>query len=649
MDKPRTTNPRSPQPGKGHGRQTSKRMSEMLDTPPSDTIDTKVARNATRITAVKRDEKEAEQRPLDWRLIQRLWHYSKPHARKRNTLMAIVAVRAIQLPALAWVVAEVINGPIANRDWHGVIWGAMAFLALEIFVEITFHFRQRYALELGEAVVQDLRRDIFAHLQRMSMRFYDRTKLGRIISRVTSDAEAVRQGVQDVLFISLVQGGGMIVAAGVMLWYDPPLFFFVLAMTPIIYLVNRYFTKRLTASARQIQESFSRVTATIAESVNGVRVTQGFVRQEVNATLFRALVRNHADYNLAQARLSGTQLPLLEFKSQFIIAALTVLAGWQVLHGGFFATGDGEKTFQALVVFWFMIPFFFNPIRVIAQQYNTALTAMAGAERVFALLDREPERLDDEAAQHPENLEGRVEFIDVHFGYDPARPVLHGISFTAEPGQTVALVGHTGSGKSTVIKLISKFYLPTAGRVLIDGIPLYELSTDALMSQLGIVLQSNFLFSGSVMDNIRVGKPDATDEEVIDAARRLDCLDLFEMLPQGLQTTVGEKGTSLSLGQRQLVCFTRAMLADPRILILDEATSSVDTMTEARIQKALEVLLKGRTSFVVAHRLSTIRHADNVLVLDHGQIVEEGPHNKLLAEGGVYANLYRQFIHATEA
>ncbi|MEM6856032.1 MAG: ATP-binding cassette domain-containing protein, partial [Planctomycetota bacterium] len=228
-------------------------------------------------------------------------------------------------------------------------------------------------------------------------------------------------------------------------------------------------------------------------------------------------------------------------------------------------------------------------------------------------------------------------------------PVLHGINFTATPGSTVALVGHTGSGKSTIIKLICKFYLPTRGQLLIDDIEVFKLSTDALMAQVGIVLQSNFLFTGTVMDNIRIGRPDATDDEVIDAARRLDCLDLLEALPEGLLTEVGEKGGNLSLGQRQLVCFARAMLADPRILILDEATSSVDTMTEARIQKALEVLLEGRTSFVVAHRLSTIRHASAVLVLDHGKIVEEGPHNKLLAQGGVYANLYRQFISATEA
>ena len=617
----------------------------VVDAPKTDAA----KQHATRITAVRKEADEARQKPLDWKLIKRLWHYSRPHARIRTWLLLIVVVRSLQLPINALVVSRVISGPITNRNWNGVVWGAALFFVLVCITEVTHHFRTKLAMNLGEAVVQDLRRDIFRHLQRMSMRFYDRTKLGRIISRVTSDAEAVRAGIQDVLFISLVQGGGMIVAACVMLYYNWALFVVVLALTPVIYLVNRYFTVRLSAQARLIQESFSRVTATIAESVNGIRVTQGFVRQEVNATLFRALVRDHADYNLTQSRLSGTQLPLLEFKSQFIIATLTVLAGYQVLRGGYFAGDDPRRTFETLVVFWFMIPYFFNPIRVVAQQYNTALTAMAGAERVFGLLEQPVEQLDDDDAVAPPQLEGRVVFEDVHFGYDPKHPVLHGLSFTAEPGQTVALVGHTGSGKSTVIKLISKFYLPTGGRVLIDGIEVRKFSTEALMDQVGIVLQSNFLFTGTVLDNIRVGRPGASDDEVVEAARKLDCLDLLEDLPLGLQTTVGEKGGSLSLGQRQLVCFCRAMLADPRILILDEATSSVDTLTEARIQKALEVLLQNRTSFVVAHRLSTIRHADTVLVLDHGKIVERGPHTQLLSHGGIYANLYRQFIHATEA
>ncbi|BAM02394.1 ABC transporter ATP-binding protein [Phycisphaera mikurensis] len=610
----------------------------------------------TRLDLKARAEEEGPARaPLRWPLVRRLWSLTTPYAGLRNTLLVLTCVRGIQLPALPWILSAVIAGPLAARNWPGVLWGSAGFLALLLFTAVTFHYRMKLSLVLGEVVVQDLRRDLFGHLQKLGMRYYDRTKVGAIISRMTSDAEALRQGIQDVVFVSLVNVGHMVIASLIMAWYDLPLFGFVLAMSPLIWAIHRFFGSRLGTAWREVQSSMSRVTATLAESVSGIRVTQGFVRQERNAALFHELVSDHAGYNLRASRLSGVYIPLLDFNSQLFLAGLLVLGGWQVLHGGLPGFGGEQSpaeqaaTFAALVVFIFQLPPFFLALRVVARQHNTALTAMAGAERVFALLDTEPEVLDEPDAAAPETIRGEVVFDDVSFGYDPKRPVLHGISFKAEPGQTIALVGHTGSGKSTVIKLISKFYLPTGGRVLIDGIATPGLRTEALMAELGIVLQSNFLFTGTVMDNIRMGQPSASDADVVAAAKKLDCLDLLEQLPEGLHTAVGERGGALSLGQRQLVCFCRAMLADPRLLILDEATSSVDGLTEARIQKALNVLLRGRTSFVVAHRLSTIRHASRVIVLDHGKIIESGRHNELLREGGVYAGMYRQFIRAGEA
>lgn len=606
--------------------------------------------HAKTITHIDRAaDREIERKPLDLKLLKRLFAFTRPYARQRNALMVFVLLLAALTTGMSWAISAVLKGPVKSGNFEGTVLGAAGFLAIAVLCHLVIHFRQRYAMMLGENVVHDLRNQIFEHLQRMSMHYYDRTKLGRIISRMTSDTEAVRAGVQEVLFVTLVGGGRMLIAAGIMCYYDLPLFGVVLAMAPVLWVINNYFRVRLSNAFRDVQESFSRVTATLAESVTGIRVTQGFVRQDVNATLFRDLVEDHSEYNMRTARLAGVFLPLLELNSQFFIGLLLLLGGYQVLHGGFFAGPSPDETFGSLVVFFFMVPHFFQPIMALGQQYNQAMTAMAGGERVFALLDTPPDQLDPPDPTHLPMIQGKVEFRDVSFGYDPAKHVIHELNFTTKPGQTVALVGHTGCGKSTIIKLICKFYLPTEGELLIDGHDIRQISSESLLSQIGIVLQQNFLFTGTVMDNIRVGKTHASDEQVVEAARKLDCLDLLEALPEGLYTEVGEKGSNLSLGQRQLVCFTRAMLADPRILILDEATSSVDTMTEARIQKALGVLLQGRTSFVVAHRLSTIRHADQVLVLDHGRIIERGTHNQLLATGGVYANLYRQFIHASEA
>ena len=450
-------------------------------------------------------------------------------------------------------------------------------------------------------------------------------------------------GIQDVMFVSAIQFGQMVFTAIVMVRCDWVLFLVVAGLAPVLWGANRHFRVRLSHLTRAAQESFSRVTATLAESVNGIRVTQGFVRQETNAGLFRGLLADHSRYNMALARTSAKLTPLLELNSQFFVAILLLFGGWRVF--------DGAMSIDALITFFFLSNFFFSPIAVIGNQYNQALVAMAGAERVFRLIDTQPAWEDAPDAVALPKLVGqgaRVEFRKISFGYDPARLVLHEVDFVAEPGQTVALVGHTGSGKTSIINLAAKFYLPTCGELFIDGREVRTITSDSLHRQLGMVPQQNFLFSGTVLANLRLARPEATEAEVRAAAQQLDCLDLLEALPQGLHTEVGERGAGLSVGQRQLVCFTRALLADPRLVILDEATSSIDALTEARLQKALVTLLRGRTSFVVAHRLSTIRHADLVLVLDQGRVIERGTHTALLAGGGHYAALYRQFVQVDE-
>ena len=605
------------------------------------------------IQRVTDDEEEGEEafKPLEWGLIRRLFTYTAPVKGKLTALIVLTIIRSAQLPALGWVTALVINGPITARDYPGIALGVLGYGLLALWTDSMFHFRQRYALEIGETVVNALRADIFDKVQRQSMGFFHRMKLGRVIGRVTSDVESVRAGIQDVLFVVVIQGGTMLFSAFVMAWSDRWLFLVVLAMAPVVWAINRHFRVKLSFYSRAASESFSRVTATLAESVNGIRVTQGFVRQETNAGLFRSLLADHSRYNIALARTSAILTPLLELNSQFFVSILLLFGGWRVFHG--------DMTIGALITFFLLANQFFSPIAVIGGQYNQALVAMAGAERVFKLIDTVPDWVDaPDAVDLPDPRAAgaavaaapgaRVEFRALSFGYDPARLVLRDLSFTAEPGQTVALVGHTGSGKSSIINLVAKFYLPTAGELLVDGREIRTLTGRSLHRQMGMVQQQNFLFSGTVLENIRLAKPEATDAEVRRAAEQLDCLDILEALPQGLDTEVGERGASLSVGQRQLVCFTRALLADPRLVILDEATSSIDALTEARLQTALLKLLRGRTSFVVAHRLSTIRHADLVLVLDQGVIVERGTHAALLAAGGRYAALYRQFVQVDD-
>lgn len=602
---------------------------------------------------------EAEASALDWRILLRILTHTRPYAAKRNTIFALTVARAIQKPAMAWAIAAVINGPITGGDYSGAVWGAAGFFALALVTELTFHFRQRLQLELGEAVVHDLRNDVFRQLQRMPLSYFNKTKLGRILGRVITDIESVRRGVQNVFFFSLMLFGQMAGAAALMLYYNWALFCVLLAVGPLVWLTNRHFHPRLSRHSRAAAESQSRLTGSVAETVKGMRVIQGYARQRESDDRYGRLIDRHSDNNVGLANESSLYLPLLDLHSQVFLAALLVVGGYGALHG--FAGME----IGSLIAFFFLPSLFFQSLQHLGNLYTQAITSMAGAERVFQLLDLKPDWTDapgavdlpdPRTARSPARAPAgsaavgrtgaRVEFRDLSFEYEPGRRVLNDLSFTAAPGETVALVGHTGSGKTTIVNLIAKFYLPTSGEILIDGQEIRTLRGESLRSQMGIVLQTNFLFTGTVMENIRLGRPEATDAEVRAAATSLDCLDLLESLPQGFATEVGERGTSLSLGQRQLICFTRALLANPRILILDEATSSVDTITESRLQHALDRLLATRTSFVVAHRLSTIRRADQILVLDQGCIVERGPHLQLLAQRGAYHALYRQFALA---
>jgi ATP-binding cassette subfamily B protein len=485
---------------------------------------------------------------------------------------------------------------------------------------------------VGERILADLRNRLFDHLQRLSLGFYERNRAGVIISRLTNDVEAIDQLVTDGV-TSLVQNSLTLVGTAIILFVlDWRLALATCAVLPLMSIATALFRRHSARAYAEVRERLGLVTATLAEDIAGMRVLQSFNREEPAFENFRKVTLRYRAANMRTVVLNGIYFPTVDLLST---AALAVV----LAYGGHLYFG-GTLSLGTLFAFMLYVNNFFDPVQALSQLYNTFLSAAAALDKIMDVLDEEPQVVDRPGAEPLPQIAGHVAFENVRFTYGRGDEVLHGIDLDVPAGTTVALVGHTGAGKSTIAKLLARFYEPTHGRIEIDGHDLNDVTQDSLRRQLGVVPQEGFLFAGTVAENISFGRPDASPEDIVRAAQTVGAHDFVLRLEDGYETQLGERGSRLSLGQRQLVAFARALLADPRVLILDEATSSVDIGTERRIEEALPVLLADRTAFIIAHRLSTIRDADLIVVLEHGRVVEQGSHEELLAARGLYTSLY---------
>jgi ATP-binding cassette, subfamily B, bacterial len=582
------------------------------------------------------DERGARVDDWSWRQTRRrlrvLLRLVKPYpARTTLAVATLVAYTGVALlpPYLAKLA---VDQGIQAHDLHRLSVVVAAFVAAGIAAFLLSGAQTYFTGWVGGRALADLRIRLFGHLQRLSLGFYERNRTGAIVSRMTNDVEALDLLVTDGVS-SLVQNTLVLVGTVVVLFFlDWRLALATLVVLPLMGLATAWFRSRSNHAYRRVRERLGLVTATLAEDISGMRVVQSFTREPTSQTTFRGVNDRYREANYETVILNGLYFPAVDILSSVATAIVLGVGGWLVV--------EGDMSIGTLLAFTLYLANFFDPVQQLSQLYNTFLSATAALDRITGVLDEEPDLVDAPTAHPLPKISGHVRFEHVRFGYGELPDVLHDFDLDVPTGTTVALVGHTGAGKSTIAKLLARFYDPRAGRVTIDGVDLRDVTQASLRTQLGIVPQEGFLFAGSIADNIAFGRPTATRDEIEVAAASVGADAFISEFQEGYDTQVGERGFRLSLGQRQLVAFARALLADPRILILDEATSSVDIGTERRIELGLRRLLTDRTAFIIAHRLSTIRRADLIVVLDHGRIVEAGTHDELIARPGPYTELY---------